>query len=155
VSLVVMLYCAANGSRILSVFDPSGEGVLGSYQYSSVQRSQLLVELTGGSSGSSSSADESSGLTSNNNNQSQASESNATADFPKERVFFCSLMLLFSAYGAMVLTTWGKANGEPPGGSGPGVEACTESQWLLIVSQWAVMLFYAKVLHTAYLVENE
>jgi len=144
-----MIYCAANGSRILKVFDPSGEGVLSSYQYSPVQRSQLLVELTGGDSrvSSSSSMDESSEHTN--------SSDNTAADSSKERVFFCCLMLLFSAYGAMVLTTWGKANGEPPGGSGPGIEACVESQWLLIVSQWAVMLFYAKVLHTAYLVENE
>ena len=32
---------------------------------------------------------------------------------PMERAFFHALMVLASCYGAMILTGWGKTNGEP------------------------------------------
>ena len=44
---------------------------------------------------------------------SRAHQTSGPPEPPLERAFFHVLMMLVSIYGAMVLTAWGQANGDP------------------------------------------
>lgn len=51
VSLVILLYCVGNGTKILNIFNPDGEGVMASSSYNnsnSRQQAELTNVLTGG-----------------------------------------------------------------------------------------------------------
>ncbi|CAE7430729.1 unnamed protein product, partial [Symbiodinium microadriaticum] len=107
VTAIILLYCVVNGSLILNIFNPEGEGVMVGQQSSMPQLSGALSPSTGVTTtqpvntDSPGSSDEGEGLT---------KESSGTAH---ERVFFHVLMMLAACYGAMMLTNWGKMNGEP------------------------------------------
>jgi hypothetical protein len=148
VSATIVLYCVVNGTRIVNVFDPRGEGVLQSYQPGSKAQQKLNATLTGASPGSAGEETSLAGTTS-----PSASLPEDASGSPIERVFFCGLMILVSCYSAMVLTNWGKTNGEPVAGGDIGV--MYESQWFKIISQWLFLAFYLKVLHAAYITEGE
>eukprot|EP00598_Pedospumella_elongata_P012772 CAMPEP_0185011740 /NCGR_PEP_ID=MMETSP1098-20130426/97943_1 /TAXON_ID=89044 /ORGANISM="Spumella elongata, Strain CCAP 955/1" /LENGTH=373 /DNA_ID=CAMNT_0027540781 /DNA_START=400 /DNA_END=1520 /DNA_ORIENTATION=+ len=49
ITLTVLLYCVANGTTILNIFNPEGEGVMMSYQHDSTKRTELHDVVTGGS----------------------------------------------------------------------------------------------------------
>jgi hypothetical protein len=46
--MVILLYCVVNGTLILNIFNPNGQGVMQSYQANpSVERKELEAVLTG------------------------------------------------------------------------------------------------------------
>lgn len=149
VSATVVLYCVMNGTRIVNVFDPRGEGVLQSYQPDSKQQAALNATLTG--TAANTAPGEDSTLSGATPTQSAVLPEDASGS-PIERVFFCVIMILVSCYSTMILTNWGKTNGEPV--SGGNTNEMYESQWLKIISQWLFLLFYMKVLHAAYITDS-
>lgn len=65
-----------------------------------------------------------------------------------ERVFFHVLMILLICYTTMILTSWGKTNGEPEGYGSNRVG--NESMWLKILSQWVFIALQCRALWVAY-----
>lgn len=154
ISLVVLLYCVINGTRIFNVFDITGEGVLQSYLPRNEQQA-LNAALTGvppaeGAGGAKpfqTAAQDSPESTDEAGDTGSAPNSSGS---PLERLFFVVMMAFVACYGAMILTNWGKTDGAPAGGAGSnGVSV--ESLWLKIVAQWLFLLFYGKILHAAYI----
>jgi hypothetical protein len=137
VTTVLLLYCIANGSQILNIFNPDGEGVLMSQTVSSSEIQ--LIQTTSSSpheklidrEGLSSSSE----LIRNSPTRSSGSV--------HERVFFHALMLLSSCYLSMVLTNWNQ-NGNTNEFVG------ASAMWVKIVSQWIVILMQCKVLMVEY-----
>lgn len=164
-SSAVLLICVCHGARILSIFNPRGQGLLEA-------GSQLEVDLVTGrgkqSSSSSSSSDGHADMGTikatalpytsvEDDGAGAGDEGGARPAAPaSERVFFHVLMALASAYGGMILTSWGKTNGAPESaavsGSSPGV--ASESMWFKIVAQWVFAALYLKALHAAYVDEQ-
>lgn len=155
ISLTVVLYCVINGTRIFNVFDPTGQGVLQSYQSrdDATQQQALNAALTGVSPTEGALQKQSFQQTVQDSPESTdepANDSPASSGSPMERLFFVILMALVACYGAMILTNWGKTDGSPAGGSGSN-QSSVQSQWLKIVAQWLSLAFYAKILHAAYI----
>lgn len=168
VSFAVLLYCVINGTKILNIFNPNGEGVL-------IDQYGTGMGMGGGGRDSKSLQSSfrgddfgpSMGMTmpphdrgTDNNNSAEGGnrrDDNASNNHPDasgtlhERCFFHVLMMLVSCYAAMVLTNWGRSNGAPEDTfMGSGLNTGTESLWLKIVSQWGFLILYFKVLHVAY-----
>ena len=79
---------------------------------------------------------------------SSGSEVQEDSGTTHERVFFHILMIFFIIYATMMLTNWGKANGNVPGAGSHTVS--NESMWFKILCQWAFIGMYCKTLHVAY-----
>eukprot|EP00600_Ochromonadales_sp_CCMP1393_P004491 CAMPEP_0174966880 /NCGR_PEP_ID=MMETSP0004_2-20121128/7277_1 /TAXON_ID=420556 /ORGANISM="Ochromonas sp., Strain CCMP1393" /LENGTH=444 /DNA_ID=CAMNT_0016215957 /DNA_START=40 /DNA_END=1374 /DNA_ORIENTATION=+ len=148
VSLVVLMYCVMNGTTILNIFNPQGEGVMMSYTAQSANRKEMNNVLTGESGG----GVESGSAAARSSEESRARKEGDGEDesgTPHERVLYHVIMILVACYGAMILTNWGKTNGGPP--EGPGENATSqESMWLKIISQWIFLGLYWRVLQVAY-----
>jgi hypothetical protein len=174
-SMCILLFCVANGSRILQIFMVSGQGVLesgyGGYGTNSAGGSGgadagLEDGLTSPVKGdgakvaeigytSDHDGDDSAGSGSGSPSRAQAqalADPNSTGS-SRERMFFHVLMALASCYGGMVLTSWGRTSGEPEsyGLSGASGNA---SLWLKLVALWIFYIMYYKALHLAYLKQS-
>lgn len=156
ISFVVLMYCVVNGTVILNIFNPEGQGVMASYQMSS--GSTLTKSLTSKDkpSGGTDSPSESNGLTTNEETsrpsrvESQGSDGSPKEDSgsPHERLFFHVLMIFFIIYATMMLTNWGKVNGNVPGAGSSTVS--NESLWFKVISQWVFIGMYLRILQLAY-----
>jgi hypothetical protein len=151
VTFSILLYCVGNGTKILNIFNPNGEGVMMSYQDNptSGYRANLHATLRGEQAPTTNqpvaSNDAENNVTSDTSNAANVPDSSGTAH---ERFFFHIIMLLATCYGAMILTSWGQTNGAPASeGSG---RQQHESMWLIIVSQWVFLLLYVRVLQVSY-----
>lgn len=158
VTLTVLLVCVCYGARLLTIFDPQGESLIESGSNNRDLEVILVGSKSGqskrvGARGSAGSDDiqatklpytEDSGSDGEDNSRG-SSDAIPSAN---ERVFFHVLMALASAYGAMILTSWGRTNGAPEL-FGTSVVS-NESMWLKIVSQWIFLALYLKMLHVAY-----
>jgi hypothetical protein len=150
ITFVILLYCAGNGTKVLNIFNPEGEGV-------------IMGQLGTGTLGTelSPKADAEEGRTAvppASPGSSEGGEEMFTggSDFVNEssgtwheRVFFHVLMMLTSCYCAMLFTNWGRANGLPEGQGSSHVEA-DMSMWLKILSQWVFLAMQCRVLWVAY-----
>jgi len=155
-SLVILLFCVANGARILQIFSVSGEGVLetsyGGYGTNPVRANGSLDGVLTGE-GKTKKATEI-GHTIERDPAGAGDDApvndpgpNSTGGW-KERMFFHVLMALASCYAGMVLTSWGRTNGSPES-VGDYSAAGAESMWLKLVSLWIFFLMYYKALHLA------
>ena len=89
----------------------------------------MFVFIHSGSGGGSNGAEESSGT-------------------PHERVYFHILMIFFIIYATMMLTNWGKTDGNVVA-AGSHVIA-DESMWFKILGQWCFIAMYCRILQLAY-----
>lgn len=149
ITFVILLYCAGNGTKVLNIFNPEGEGVimgqmgtgtLGTELSPSVEEGKGAAPVPTGSPGSSEGDEMFTG------GSDFVTESSGTVH---ERVFFHILMMLTSCYCAMLFTNWGRANGLPEGEGSSHVEA-DMSMWLKILSQWVFLAMQCRVLWVAY-----
>lgn len=144
ISIVVMMYCVFNGTKILNIFNPNGEGVMksnySSHDVSGSPEATSAMEINRDATNPDAEVD---GNTTSSRNQDTIDDSGTA----HERVFFHVLMVLVVSYGAMVLTNWGSPNGGP---NSDNTRIANESMWLIIVSQWLFMLLYFKALQVAY-----
>jgi len=157
-STIILLFCVANGARILQIFSVSGEGVLetgyGGYGTGTNpvnENGSLDGALTGEGKGKRAAAAEIGHTMDRDPNDAAAADAaspNSTGGW-KERMFFHVLMALASCYGGMVLTSWGRTDGSPES-VGDYSAAGAESMWLKLVSLWVFFLMYYKALHLAH-----
>ena len=147
ISFITLTYCVVNGTVILNVFNPEGEGVMNSQFNNKAESSLNTTNVNNSDINSSSSNSDEGNLISENNTAAAAalSESSGTVH---ERVFFHFLCMWVSCYGAMVLTNWGKTNGAPEG-TGSDVTG-NESMWFKILSQWIFIIIYLAALYVKY-----
>lgn len=148
---VILLYCVGNGTKVLNIFNPEGQGVimgqvargnLGTDLGPSAQvREEGRVAVPTDSPGSSDGGDEMF-----TGGSDFVKESSGTVH---EMVFFHILMMLTSCYCSMLFTNWGRSNGLPEGQGSSHVEADT-SMWLKILSQWIFLAMQCRVLWVAY-----
>lgn len=159
VTFVILIYCVGNGTKILNIFNPNGEGVMMSYQDNptSGYRSNLHATLRGESATTTqppvATTNDAESNTTSASSPAAAGDAVATnvpdsSGTAHERFFFHILMLLVSCYGAMILTNWGQTNGAPAAVGGGRQQR--ESMWLIIVSQWVFLLLYVRVLQVSY-----
>jgi hypothetical protein len=149
VTFVILLYCVGNGTTVLNIFNPEGEGVI----MSQIGVGTLGTELTpkpdaeeGRTPVPTDSPGSSEGDEMFRGGSDFVNESSGTVH---ERVFFHVLMMLTSCYCAMLFTNWGRANGLPEGQGSSHVEA-DMSMWLKILSQWTFLAMQCRVLWVAY-----
>jgi hypothetical protein len=151
VSFVILLYIVANGTVILNIFNPEGQGVMTSYN--APASSTLTTSLAPKEEGT---AAEATGLNTEkaspeidrSRGASGDAASTETSGSTHERVFFHVLMIFFIIYATMMLTNWGKTNGNVQGAGDPAV--ANESLWFKVISQWAFIGMYLRVLQVAY-----
>eukprot|EP00286_Rhodomonas_abbreviata_P020930 CAMPEP_0181297978 /NCGR_PEP_ID=MMETSP1101-20121128/5537_1 /TAXON_ID=46948 /ORGANISM="Rhodomonas abbreviata, Strain Caron Lab Isolate" /LENGTH=229 /DNA_ID=CAMNT_0023402969 /DNA_START=623 /DNA_END=1309 /DNA_ORIENTATION=- len=137
VSMVILLYCVFNGSTILNIFNPNGEGVMMSYSSNQGTNSELASVVTGGATDGDSSERGERRSANKDDSSANNNDNEASSGTPHERVLYHVIMILVACYGAMILTNWGKTNGSPAQGDGGGDDATSnESMWLKILSQW-------------------
>lgn len=146
VTAAVLLYCVAYGTVILNVFNPEGEGVI-VHGTGKSKTKTAGPELSGVLSG------ENKGDPENNDFDHKASvaagdDDDEPSGTAHERVFFHVLMILLICYTTMILTSWGKTNGEPEGYGSNRVG--NESMWLKILSQWVFIALQCRALWVAY-----
>ena len=147
ITIFVLLYCVINGTVILNIFNPQGQGVMQSYtksEGSALNRSLTPVAVAephGNSATEISIAQNNSG--SDGSNEAEQNESSGSYH---ERLFFHILMILVSSYGSMILTSWGNPTGAPTNDI-----TSKESMWFKIISLWIFMAMYLKSLHASYL----
>eukprot|EP01039_Chlorochromonas_danica_P000760 gene760-825_t len=158
-SFLVFLYCLWNGSRLLNIFDPQGEGVLVSAtsrkslpmfasSTATSAENQVLLLAPSHSDGIVMQGDNDDDDVLDDDRANNASRGGNRSGRPFERAFFHLLFALFSCYLAMILTNWGRSDGAPPSA---GKDTTSElSMWLKITSQWIFLLLYCKVLHVQY-----
>lgn len=151
VSLVILLYIVVNGTVILNIFNPEGQGVMASYNPpsgSTLTKSLSPDAEEGNAEGLKTSPD----IDHHNRTASaERASTNSSAEHsgtPHERVFFHILMIFFIIYATMMLTNWGKTNGNVPGAGSATVS--DESLWFKVISQWAFIGMYLRVLQVAY-----
>lgn len=157
VTMALLLFCVANGTRILQIFFTSGEGVLESAYggYGTNDDSGLdsvLNAQEGGGSGSAAgkSSPEIGFIEREGSSDSAAAARDPDSTGPaKERMFFHVIMAFASCYGAMVLSSWGRVDGAPEDAANQSF-AGAESMWLKIISLWIFYLMYFKALHLAF-----
>jgi len=144
-----------NGTKILNIFNPNGEGVLlEQYGVGERNKESLQSSFRGDDFGSSlgvtqSDRDNSNDIVNRGVVDDTAVDASGTLH---ERCFFHILMILVACYAAMVLTKWGRSNGAPEETSmAEGLNTGSESLWLKIVAQWVCGILYFKVLHVAYI----
>eukprot|EP00602_Paraphysomonas_sp_CaronLab_P000298 CAMPEP_0185032296 /NCGR_PEP_ID=MMETSP1103-20130426/20262_1 /TAXON_ID=36769 /ORGANISM="Paraphysomonas bandaiensis, Strain Caron Lab Isolate" /LENGTH=275 /DNA_ID=CAMNT_0027568135 /DNA_START=567 /DNA_END=1394 /DNA_ORIENTATION=+ len=148
VSGVVLLYCVVNGTLILNIFNPEGEGVMIKQLHSSGQLSSALSPATENDTGSGVTTSQPINTESPGSSENGSSMQQESSGTEHERVFFHVLMMLVSCYGAMMLTSWGKADGTPEGDGGNSVPLM--SMWLKILSQWVFLAMQCRTLYVAY-----
>jgi len=152
VSSVILLYIVGNGTVILNIFNPEGQGVMSSYNApagSSLTKS--LAPKEDGSPGEGTGLKTETQSPDIERNRTASAESTGTTETsgtPHERVFFHILMIFFIIYATMMLTNWGKTNGNVPGAGSHTVS--DESMWFKVISQWAFIGMYLRVLQVAY-----
>lgn len=150
ISAAIILFCVCWGSKILQIFNPNGEPLLGSGGDDDARR-DLEVVLVGKEGGATKKVSKLPYTTTpagaEEHGEDQDSESR-----PQERMFFHALMALASAFFGMVLTSFGAADGSP---TSQNVEASNESLWLKISAQWIFLGLYAKTLHAAYISNSD
>jgi len=151
ITFVILLYCAGNGTKVLNIFNPEGEGVI----MSQIGTGTLGTELSpkpDAEEGRASVPTDSPGSSEGDDNDAYTGGSdfvNESSGTTHERVFFHILMMLTSCYCAMLFTNWGRANGLPEGQGSSNVEA-DMSMWLKILSQWVFLAMECRVLWVAY-----
>lgn len=165
VSLCVLVYCIAYGTALLNIFNPEGQGVL-LHHHTSYAASRELKSVFQGEDKVSAALRDGNPSLSQPLSPSAPSSSSIAPDTDdstasgttSERVYFHLLLVMFSCYTAMILTSWGNTDGTPEGGAVgsavSGTNAMTraeESMWIKIASQWLFLLLYSKVLHAAFL----
>lgn len=141
-SLLILFYCAWNGTKILYIFSPSGHGVITGAEASSTSSLEENLHKKDGDS-------DEEGQQQQSGDGGRASSSAGSPSSPtepaSERVFFHCLMLLASLFGAMVLTSWSQGDGSPVGLGNDNVDL--ESMWLKIISQWLFMAMFGRTLY--------
>ena len=183
VSVLVLVYCVVYGTAILNIFNPHGEAQsLPSPSHQQQQRAnyaatrELKSVFAGEDKVSAALRDGHPSLSQPLSPTADVGSSSvnipvASSGTTAERVYFHLLLAMFSCYAAMVLTSWGNADGSPDtapaatgsssisGSSGSGSSSsgstgmtrAEESMWVKAAAQWVFVLLYAKVLHAAYL----
>ena len=153
-TFVILLYCAINGTKILNIFNPEGEGVM----ISQLGKGTLGAELTEKAEEGRASATTSTKVPTDSPGSSEGEDDtytggsnfvNESSGTVHERVFFHVLMMLTSCYCAMLFTNWGRANGLPEG-LGSSQDEANTSMWLKILSQWTFLAMQGRVLWLAY-----
>lgn len=150
ITFVILLYCAVNGTKVLNIFNPEGEGVM----MGQIGTGSLGTDLSPAATeeGRAPTAVPTDSPRSSNSGDMYTGGSdfvNESSGTVHERVFFHVLMMLTSCYCAMLFTNWGKANGLPEGYGSSHVEA-DMSLWLKILSQWVFLAMQCRVLWVAY-----
>lgn len=152
ISLVVLLFCVINGTTMMQIFMPNGEGVLsyGAGSNSSPTR-RKDDDLDGVISGEPTANRSSQDPIPQNQPQYTTSQPPNASGGPRERMFFHALMMIASCYGGMILTSWARTDGSPENTGSTDTYAGAASMWLKILAQWVFLAIYAKALHAAYL----
>jgi len=154
ISFITLTYCVVNGTVILNVFNPEGDGVMNSQfniksgSSNSLDSSSINMTNANNSDIINNNSDDGNNLISNGNNNSVPAAFNESSGTVHERVFFHLLCAWVSCYGSMVLTNWGKTNGaaESTGSDVTG----NESMWFKILSQWIFIAIYIVALYVKY-----
>ena len=123
ISVIVLLYCIINGTRIVNAFNPSTTGVL-----KSVYTTRLDTRE-------------------DSENNSLINNGAASESTPKERIYYQVLMIWVSCYTAMVLSGWGSSDGSPTSKK-PLISDF--SMWLKILTQWTFFMLYIRSLYVTY-----
>jgi hypothetical protein len=144
VSLVILLYIVYNGTKILNIFNPEGEGLLISH----APNPELRAVINGDSPTKDASVTTTQPTTSGAQAGAAGGVDEQPSGTPHERVFFHVLMVLVSCYAAMLCTSWGSTDGYPVSESS---RQGNESMWLKILSQWVILILYCRILHVAYM----
>lgn len=144
-TILLMVYCALNGTRIVNVFNPEGEGVLMSYH------TPTNIQMSGLNATTASPLMERGDTAMMSTEGSVVEQSYGSR---QENLFFHVLMLLASCYSAMLLTNW-DISLATAGEFGTAADDGGISLWIKISSLWIVLLFYVKSLHVAYLTNLE
>ena len=151
---MIMIYCVAFGTKILNLFNVDGQGVISSYAQPSSQNNRTLAkddqdDTTNGI--------EIGGVVENSVDVKPSGRGanvdalyEQTSGTTQERVFFHVLMILFTSYGIMILTSWGHSNGTPENENNGVFNSGKTSMWLKIVAQWLFFVMYARALQVAY-----
>lgn len=147
ISTFIMIYCVAFGTKILNLFNADGEGVISSYAQPAAQNPAIAKgDLDGIEIGVENTVDSKPSGRGANVDALYEQTSGTT----QERVFFHVLMILFSSYGLMILTSWGYSDGTPENANNEVFNSGKTSMWLKIVAQWLFFLMYARALQVAY-----
>lgn len=96
ISFVILMYCVINGTVILNIFNPEGQGVMQTYQLSSSNLTQSLKPGSG-SSGLGTDANDTKIAERTSTDSGSNSGSGETSGTPHERSFFHVLLLFVSA----------------------------------------------------------
>lgn len=146
ISVVIILYCIVNGTKILNIFNPDGEGVMQSY--GSETSKELQIQRVPSNSINRDGEDREIGKP-EEVEQHDVFESQSSGT-THERVFFHVFMFLVTCYFAMIFTSWGSSNGSPENNDNSSLTSGRESMWLKIVSQWVFLILYCRVLQVSY-----
>uniref|UniRef100_A0A7S0SSW0 Serine incorporator n=1 Tax=Chromulina nebulosa TaxID=96789 RepID=A0A7S0SSW0_9STRA len=149
VSIIILMYCVINGTKIVQIFLPDGEGVIKSYN-TNAKSKELENVLTGEDTKPTGVASMNMTRDSNSPDNSEESVEIKESGTPNERAFFHVLMIFVCSYGAMILTSWGTTNGAPENYNSYTQSKGNESMWLKIVSQWFFLILYFRILQLAY-----
>lgn len=149
VTALVLLYCSYFGTIILNAFSPEGESAMqyGSKASAPTNAPALNDVLTTDTRGVDH-AEAGEGSFSHHKSVGGTHDEEESSGTPHERVYFHVLMVLLVCYCCMILTNWGKTNGEPEGYGSERVGA--ESMWLKILSQWVFFALQCRALWVAY-----
>lgn len=157
VTFVVLMWMVGAGSKILTIFNPQGHGVMtgksAAYSAAGHNKSKLNAVLTGETAGVESTQPTASvdrdnaGGDENEPLCGGGQKANKDTGPPQERTFFHALMVFASMYGTMILTSWGAANGASKADN---ERVANESMWLIIVAQWLTMAMYFRIIQVAY-----
>jgi hypothetical protein len=151
-TFVILLYCVINGTVVLNIFNPEGEGVMISQLGTGTLGAELTEKTEEGRASAGTKVPTDSPGSSEGEGDAYTGGSefvNESSGTVHERVFFHVLMMLTSCYCAMLFTNWGRANGLPEG-LGSSQEEAHMSMWLKILSQWAFLAMQCRVLWLAY-----
>ena len=150
ITFVILLYCAGNGTKVLNIFNPEGEGVIMGQIGTGTLGTELSPKMEEGRASASVPTDSPGSSEGDNDMYTGGSDFvNESSGTAHERVFFHILMMLTSCYCAMLFTNWGRANGLPEG-QGSSHEEADMSMWLKILSQWVFLAMQCRVLWVAY-----
>lgn len=149
ITIIALLYCVVNGTLILNIFNPQGQGVLQRYAANTVSKSEGLNRnlydsapvVVGGINATEIAAHN----TGSDGSSNEAEQVESSGSY-QERMFFHILMILVSSYGAMILTNWGASDGSIDENN-----IGKQSMWFKIISQWIFMAMFLKSLHASYI----
>lgn len=152
ITIIVLFYCVINGTLILNIFNPQGQGVMQSYNKTEGDLNKSLYAASPSATVAEPMGNATEISISQNNNGSDSSneaEQVESSGSYHERFFFQILMILVSSYGAMILTSWGTTSATPDGQSD--TVSGKESMWFKIISLWIFMAMYFKSIHASYI----